>query len=295
MSTAAAGLYLPQVRMDFATIEQKVRTAEEAGFHSAWFMDHLAPPGARELDVLEAWTVVSALAARTEDIHLGHLVLCAELRHPAVLAKMAASLDVISGGRLELGLGWGSVAAELEDYGITDAGPKVRSSRLAEMLEILRQLWTGQPVDFDGEHFTLRGAVCRPRPVQGSVPMHIGGAGKTLTLPLIERYADWWNCVSSAVDRLEELAPLVGDARISVQHPIGLAASSAERDAVVATAQRRFGAWGGVVAGTPDEVADALRRERALGAELFVCQFHDFGTPETIRLFADEVLPALDA
>lgn len=294
MSTAAAGLYLPQMRMDFATIEQKVRAAEEAGFHSAWFMDHLAPPAARELEMLEAWTVVSALAARTESIHLGHLVLCAEFRHPAVLAKMAASLDVISGGRLELGLGWGSVADELQDYGITEAGPAVRSARLGETLQILEQLWTGEPVDFDGEHFRLRDAICRPRPVQGRVPIHLGGAGKTLTLPLVERHADWWNCVSSAVDRLEELRPLVGGARISVQHPIGLAASSAERDAVVATTTRRFGAWGGVVAGTPDEVAAALRRERALGAELFVCQFHDFGTPETIRLFADEVLPALD-
>jgi alkanesulfonate monooxygenase SsuD/methylene tetrahydromethanopterin reductase-like flavin-dependent oxidoreductase (luciferase family) len=80
---------------------------------------------------------------------------------------------------------------------------------------------------------------------------------------------------------------------VSVQHPIGLAASSAERDDVVRVAERRFGGWGGLVAGTPDEVAAALRTERELGAELFICQFSDFGTPETIRLFAEEVLPAL--
>ena len=84
-----------------------------------------------------------------------------------------------------------------------------------------------------------------------------------------------------------------GSARISVQHPIGLARTAAERDEVVDLAQRRFGAWGGLVAGTVDEVITALRAERDAGAELFICQFHDFGTPESIRLFADEVLPAL--
>ncbi|TDC71790.1 LLM class flavin-dependent oxidoreductase [Actinomadura sp. GC306] len=294
MTQALAGLYLPQIRMDFAAIERRARVAEEAGFHSAWFIDHLAPPAARELDLLDAWTVATAVAMRTERLHVGHLVLCAELRHPAVLAKMAASLDAVSGGRLELGLGWGSVAKELTDYGFTDPGPAERAGRLAETIDILRLLWTGEPVDFDGAHWTLRDAVCRPRPAAGRVPIHIGGAGRRLTLPLAAERADWWNCPSSAADRLAELRPSVGSARVSVQHPIGLAASSAARDEVAETARRRFGAWGGVVTGTPDEVAAALARERDAGAELFVCQFHDFGTPETIRLFAEEVLPALD-
>jgi alkanesulfonate monooxygenase SsuD/methylene tetrahydromethanopterin reductase-like flavin-dependent oxidoreductase (luciferase family) len=293
-SVALAGLYLPQARMDFATIEERVRAAEDAGFHSAWFMDHLAPPAARGLDLLDAWTVATAVLMRTTRLRVGHLVLCAEFRHPAMLAKMAASLDVISGGRLELGLGWGSVAAELVDYGFTDAGPAVRSERLGETLELLDLLWTGEPVDFEGKHWTLRGAVCRPRPVAGRVPIHLGGAGRRLTLPLVARRADWWNCPSTDMDRFEELRPLAGSARVSVQHPIGLAASSAQRDEVVELTRRRFGAWGGVIAGTPDEVAAALRRERAAGAELFICQFHDFGDPKTTRLFAREVLPALD-
>ncbi|SEG92989.1 Flavin-dependent oxidoreductase, luciferase family (includes alkanesulfonate monooxygenase SsuD and methylene tetrahydromethanopterin reductase) [Thermomonospora echinospora] len=290
---AHAGLYLPQVRMDFAAIERRARAAEECGFHSVWFIDHLAPPAGRDLDMLDAWTVATAVAMRTERLRVGHLVLCAEFRHPALLAKMAASLDVLSGGRLELGLGWGSVARELTDYGFTDPGPAARAGRLAETIDILRLLWSGEPVDFDGEHWTLRAAVCRPRPVDGRVPIHIGGAGSRLTMPLVASRADWWNCPSSAADRLAELRPSAGAARISIQHPIGLAASSATRDEVVETTRRRFGAWGGVVAGTPDEVAEALSRERAAGAELFVCQFHDFGTPETIRLFAEEVLPAL--
>lgn len=291
---ALAGLYLPQVRMDFPVIEERARTAEEAGFHSVWFMDHMAPPVSRELDCLEAWTTATAVAARTERLHIGHLVLCNELRHPAMLAKMAASLDVISGGRLELGLGWGSVEDELRGYGFGDPTPSARASRLGETLELLDLLWTGEPVDFDGVHWTLRDAVCRPRPVRGRVPIHLGGVGERLTLPLVARFADWWNCPSYGLERFEELRPLAGSARVSIQHPIGLAGSSAERDEVVATAERRFGAWGGLVAGTPDEVATVLRREREAGAELFICQFSDFGRAETVRLFAEEVLPALD-
>jgi alkanesulfonate monooxygenase SsuD/methylene tetrahydromethanopterin reductase-like flavin-dependent oxidoreductase (luciferase family) len=290
---AMAGLYLPQIRMDLATIEARTRAAEEVGFDSVWFIDHMATPGGRHLDLLDAWTVATAVAMRTERIRVGHLVLCTELRHPALLAKMAASLDVVSGGRLELGLGWGSVPQELADYGFGEASPTERSARLAETLELLDALWTGEPVDFDGAHWTLRDAVCRPTPLAGRVPIHLGGAGPKLTMPLVARWADWWNCPAGAIDQLDELRAQAGDARVSVQHPIGLAASSAQRDEVVELTARRFGGWGGVVGGTPDEVAAALRRERELGAELFICQFHDFGQPETTRLFAEEVLPAL--
>lgn len=289
------GVFLPQLRMDFDTIEARVRAAEALGFDSVWFMDHLAAPLARQHDCFEAWTLVSALAARTTTIRLGHLVLCGPLRHPAVLAKMAATVDVISGGRLELGIGWGSVAEELHDYGFGDEPAAVRAAKLAETLEILELLFTGEPVDYAGRYYQLEGAVCRPRPVHGRLPVHIGGAGRTLTMPLVTRFADWWNCPSYAVERLAELRPLAGDrARLSVQHPIGLAPSSAARQAVVEQAERRFGGWGGLIAGTPDEVAGALRAELELGVELLVLQFSDFGEPDTLELFAKEVLPALE-
>src|SRR3954447_1130564 len=138
--------------MSFDAIEAKARAAEEAGFHSVWLMDHLAAPAAPEVETLEGWTVATALAVRTSTIRLGHLVLCDPFRHPAVLAKMAATLDVISGGRLELGLGLGSVEAELHMFAIPDDPKPVGSRRLAEPLEVVERLFTGDPVDFDGEH-----------------------------------------------------------------------------------------------------------------------------------------------
>ncbi len=287
------GLFLPQMRMSFEDIVERVLVAEEAGFDSVWFMDHLAPPAGPQHDSFEAWTLAAAMAARTSRIRIGHLVLCAPFRHPAVLAKEAATVDAISGGRLDLGIGWGSVPDELVTYGIGKEKASVRAAQTAETLEILDLMFSGERFDHDGENWQLAGAIGRPTPHQAKIPIHIGGAGPKLTLPLVREHADWWNCPSYAVDRLAELRPEVGDVRISVQHPVGMAASSADRDEVVATAERRFGGWGGLVAGTPDEVAGSLRPEIDLGVELVICQFTDFGTPDTLELFATEVAPAL--
>lgn len=279
--------------MSFATIEAKARAAEELGYHSVWLMDHLAAPGLPEHDTFEGWTLAAALAGRTATIRIGHLVTANPFRHPAVLAKMAATVDVISNGRLELGLGWGSVEEELRTFGLSDAPPRVRAAQLGEAIEVIELMFAGEPFDFDGNHYHLRGATGRPRPVAGRVPVHIGGAGVRLTMPLVARHADWWNCPAYAVDRLAELRPLAGAARVSVQHPVGLAPSTAARAEVEQLLARRFGGWGGTVAGTPDEVIASLARERAAGVELFILQFHDFATPETLSLFAREVAPAL--
>ena len=219
------------------------------------------------------------------------MVLCNQFRHPVLLAKMAATLDVISGGRVELGLGWGSVAEEMAAFGLGDEPAAVRSGRLAEALEILERLFTGERVDYTGRFYQLEGRDRAPEARQARIPIHVGGAGRKLTLPLAAKHADWWNCVSYGVARLPELAPLARPARISVQHPVALVASESERAAVTADAQRRFGSWGGLIAGDSGEIAQALRAEVALGAEMFVIQLCDFAKPDTIERFAREVIP----
>lgn len=286
-------LYLPQVRMSFGAIEERTAVAEELGFHSVWLMDHLAAPALPDADTLEAWTVASVLAARTTRIRIGHLVLCDAFRHPTLLAKMAATLDVLSGGRLDLGIGWGSVEQELRSYGFAPERPAVRAARMSETLDILRLMFAGDRFDYDGRYYRLEGAIGRPVPAQERLPLHVGGAGARLTLPLVARHADWWNCPSYAVDRLGALRTHIGAARVSTQHPVALAPSAQQRDNVVATARRRFGSWGGLVAGTADEIADALAAEAALGVELCILQFSDFGTPETLARFAADVAPVI--
>jgi alkanesulfonate monooxygenase SsuD/methylene tetrahydromethanopterin reductase-like flavin-dependent oxidoreductase (luciferase family) len=287
------GVFLPQLRMSFETILERTLAAEAAGFDSVWLMDHMAAPAANDQDSFEGWTLASALAARTTKIRVGHLVTCAPFRHPTLLAKMAATVDVLSGGRLDLGLGWGSVPEELHAYGFGDDAPAVRAARLRETCEILDLMFAGERFDYGGEHFRLEGAIGRPVPVQAKLPVHIGGSGPRLTMPLVRDHADWWNCPCYAVDRLDELRPLAGDVRVSVQHPIALAPDDASRDQVLATAQRRFGSWGGLLGGTAPEIADALAAQVAKGVEGIVVQFSDFGTAETTARFMDEVAPTV--
>jgi alkanesulfonate monooxygenase SsuD/methylene tetrahydromethanopterin reductase-like flavin-dependent oxidoreductase (luciferase family) len=289
------GFFLPQIRLPWPEILARALCAERLGYHSLWLMDHLAAPAAEENDCLEAWTLATALAARSERIRIGHLVLCNSFRHPALLAKMAATLDRVSGGRLELGLGWGSQPGELSSFGIGEEPPAVRAARLRETIEILRLLFSGERVSYEGRFFRLNNAIARPTPVQAPLPIHIGGAGPKLTLPIVREQADWWNCVSTGVERLAELRPLVGDVRISVQHPVALAESEAARESTRERAKKRFAGWGGLVCGTADEVAEALAREARMGVELFICVFADGGRPETLERFARDVVPAVRA
>ena len=282
-----------------ASIDQLIAStvaAEDHGLHSVWTNDHLEvphDPSVNQVGVLEAWTTVTWLAARTDRIRFGHQMLCDGFRHPALLSKMAATLDVFSSGRLELGLGWGSMPQELERFGYGAPSAAARSERLNETLEIVRLMFTGTPFDYDGIYFQLHDAQGNPTPMNGHIPIHIGGAGPTLTLPLVARHADWWNCPSNRVDDLDELSRHIGDARIAIQRVVGLAETKAHIDSVASAVERRFGFWGGAIVGTPDEVAAALAHDSRKGVELTIVQFHDFARPETVALFAHEVMPAV--
>jgi len=289
------GVFVPQFKSDVAAMRERATTAENAGFDSFWVMDHLLVPAAPPTDVLESWTLLTALAGATSTLRFGHLVGCNPFRHPVVLAKMAATFDHVSDGRLDLGLGWGSDEDELADLGFGPATRRGRSEALAETLEILRLMFTGEPFDYEGRHFRLKGAYGLPRPVQARVPIHVGGAGRTLTMPLVAKYADWWNCLGHARHRLEELAELRGGARISAQYAVGLAPTESAVEAVAAATARRMpeSGWGRALVGTPDALAEQLLAERERGVELFILRFHDFGAPETLRLFGAEVAPAV--
>jgi alkanesulfonate monooxygenase SsuD/methylene tetrahydromethanopterin reductase-like flavin-dependent oxidoreductase (luciferase family) len=293
--TPTFSLFIPQMRMSFDTIVARVQAAEAHGFDGVSLMDHLAPPGVPATAMYDGFITATLLASRTEHLRICHLVVCDAFRHPAVLAKMAVSLDHLSGGRFDLGIGWGSVPDELRRFDIGNAPSAARSSRLRETLEILEQLFTGEAFDYDGDHFTMRGAQQNPVPVHGHIPIIIGGGGPKLTMPLVARFADWWNCPSYAVEQLPELRPLVGRARVSTQHPVTLAPTARALDDVRALAERRFGNWGGHIVGTPDAVVEQLVAHAQLGVEQFFLPFTDFASPATLELFGREVIPAVRA
>jgi alkanesulfonate monooxygenase SsuD/methylene tetrahydromethanopterin reductase-like flavin-dependent oxidoreductase (luciferase family) len=285
------GAHVPQIRSDVAAMTALAVAADEAGVDHFWLMDHLLGPGAPRLDVLEGWTLLSALAAVTSRVRLGLLVGCNPFRHPAVLAKMAATVDRISGGRLDLGIGWGSYEPELGAFGFDGKSRKERAGELDESLDIVRLMFAGELFDYDGRHFRMRDAIGRPTPVQGKLPIHIGGGGRQLTMPLVARHADWWNCVASARERLGELAPLRGPARISAQYAVGLLDAPPSRPAVAAWIAQHLpeAGWGAPLIGTPDELVGLLRAEREKGIEMFVLRFHDYRDPAIFQRFMTRV------
>jgi alkanesulfonate monooxygenase SsuD/methylene tetrahydromethanopterin reductase-like flavin-dependent oxidoreductase (luciferase family) len=286
-------LFLPQMRMTHGAIVERAVAAEAAGFEGIAFMDHLAPPLATDQDMWEAMEIAAWVLARTTTLRVGHLVLCDAFRHPAVLARQVTSLDHASGGRFDLGIGWGSVPEELHGFGIGSTEPRARVARLAETLQVLEALWSGDVVDLDGEHFTLVGAQQRPVPT-GPISVTIGGVGPR-TLELVRRHADWWNLPVHQLDRLEERRGQAGDARVSVQVMVALVADEGDRDEVTATVRRRFGTQGlgsRVVIGTVPELVEHFRALHERGVDRIYAWFADFAPPATLARFADVVRAA---
>jgi len=283
-------LYLPQMRMSMDDIVARARVAEAAGFAGIAGMDHLVPPLAESSPMYEATVTTTWLAARTERLGVGSLVLCDAFRHPAVLAREAVSLDHVSGGRFELGIGWGSVPTEFETFGIGTTDPKQRVGRFKETLEILEALWTGDTVDYEGEFFTLRGARQQPVPL-GRIPITIGGAGRK-TMELVAAHADWWNVHIGIMDKLEEMRPRAGKARCSVQMQLALVTDPARSEEITDTARRRMGRQ--AVVGTAPELVDHFGGLAERGVERVYAWFADFGVPETLVAFGEGVISSFE-
>ena len=170
----------------------------------AWAFDHFIPLGPDPTGPqLEGWTLLAALAARTERLRVGLMVTGIIYRHPAVLAKMGATVDIISHGRLDFGIGAGWNELECRMYGIPLYPPGERIRRLGEACEVIKRLWTETVANFDGKYYQLKDARCEPKPVQKpNPPFVIGGSGEQLTLRIVAQYANIWNFVGGSVDTL---------------------------------------------------------------------------------------------
>jgi alkanesulfonate monooxygenase SsuD/methylene tetrahydromethanopterin reductase-like flavin-dependent oxidoreductase (luciferase family) len=287
MTTIEFNLFLPQMRLSFDELVARARAAEAAGFIGMTGMDHLAPPLADEQPMFEAIVTTTWLAARTERIKLGSLVLCDAFRLPALLARQAVSIDHASGGRFELGIGWGSVRDEFTTFGVGSTEPRERVDRLRETLEVVRALWAGEIVDYDGRYHQLRGARQEPLPL-GHIPIVIGGTGRK-TLALVREFADWWNVHVGKLAEVDELRSEVGDARVSIQEMVAFVGRDGDRDAITSLAMRRFG-FSGPVIGTGAELVDHYGRLAEQGVERVYTWFCDFAPPDTLAEFGREVI-----
>jgi alkanesulfonate monooxygenase SsuD/methylene tetrahydromethanopterin reductase-like flavin-dependent oxidoreductase (luciferase family) len=211
MTDVQFGVKTSQSGLAWAEVLQFWREADRLDvFADAWLWDHMVPlRGPADREALEAWTLLAALAARTSRIRLGVLVTSNRLRPPAVLAKMAATVDVVSDGRLTFGIGAGGSAVadpdglamvrrEFDAYGIDVVTPATAVGALAEACQLIKRLWAeDEPFDLLGEHYRLTGAICAPKPVQRpGPPIMIGSGGAQLGLRVVAEHADIWNCPS---------------------------------------------------------------------------------------------------
>lgn len=282
------------------------RLTEELGYDSVWVYDHVhnVPVPTNE-SVFECWTTVAALAASTTRIRLGQMVSCAAYRNPALVAKMTSTIDVISGGRLELGIGAGWYEQEFRAYGYDFPPAKDRIRLLREAVEVVKHMWTDPETTYDGDFVTVHRAQCDPKPLQSPhPPVWIGGGGEQLTLGVVARHADRSNFGGSPEewahkrDVLREHCAAVGrdPDEITMTWSPEVHVRETEREILDDGSRsfwgEEFGSWrDGNLVGTPEQVHEKLEVYRRLGCGGVVGWCADYPESTTLRLFAERVMP----
>jgi alkanesulfonate monooxygenase SsuD/methylene tetrahydromethanopterin reductase-like flavin-dependent oxidoreductase (luciferase family) len=306
VSRVDVGIYVPQLALSADQMIDRAVACERLGIDSFWLYDHLYAPGRPDVDSFEGWTLATAILARTTTLRVGHLVSCNNFRHPALLAKMAATADAISHGRVELGIGSGSYEPEHLQAGLPWGSSRERSERLDEALQIIIAMFTSSRVSFAGTHYQLNDLPSLPAPIQQPhPPIHIGGAGPLRTLPLVARYADVWNIPTYALDRIDELSRAldaecerIGRDPASIRRSIEavlVLATEDQLDRAREVAQRRYGGPGfgledGGFIGPPALIVDRIGELVDAGISAFVFLPHDRASDDTLELLADQVI-----
>ncbi len=290
----------------WATSVEIALLAEELGYDSVWVYDHVhnVPRPAGEA-VFECWTVMAALSQRTKRIRLGQMVGCTGYRSPALLAKITSTVDVMSGGRLDWGIGAGWYQNEYVGYGYEFPEAKVRIGMLRETVEIVTSMWSLPETTYDGRYYTLRRANCDPKPLQQPrPPVWIGGGGEQLTLRVVARHADCSNFGGKPEewahkrDVLREHCRAVGRDADEIRMTWSPEVFVRETEAEVRAAGSRS-LWGeaadswraGNLVGTPEQVCEQVQAYVDLGCTGFVPWCADYPDDTTLRLFAEQVMP----
>lgn len=276
----------PSAAQPFADVLAVARHASATGWDGVWIADHFmgsggagAPP---DTPTLEAGSLVAALAASVPRVRIGSLVYGNTYRHPALVAKMAATVDQISGGRFTLGLGTGWQQNEHEQYGIELPPVGERIDRFAEALQVVRSLLREPTTTFSGRHYRLTGALCEPKPAQDELPILVGASGERRMLGVVARYADQWNCwglpdvvahKSGVIDRhCEEIGRDPAEIKRSAQALVFVTPDAATADSLVERVPRA--AFGG----PPDRLADVVGAYAEAGLDELIVPDFTLGT-----------------
>jgi F420-dependent oxidoreductase-like protein len=283
---------------------------EDSGYDSIWVYDHFhTHPVVTQESTFDAWTLMAALAAVTTRARLGQMCTCALYRPPSLLAKMAANIDVISGGRLDVGIGAGWSRGEFEAYGYRYPSDRERLDMLEEAVQVLLAMWTQDEAGFQGEHYTVDGAINRPRPIQKPYPpLWISGGGEKRTLRIVARYGDFANFGDNLEEFRHKSRILAGHCE-EVGRPYEEIGRTIHRMAVIgrddADLRRKLDIAAGRRSCTPEEFADehfAATVPQAVeemgefideGCAEMILYFYDMGEADSLELFASEVIPQL--
>jgi F420-dependent oxidoreductase-like protein len=307
-SNVRFGVTLPQIKRSWAEARDAALAFEGLGFDSVWVCDHLYGVPMPTLPILEAWSLLAAVAAVTERVELGTLVTPPFFRNAAVLAKQIATVDQIAGGRVIAGLGSGWFATEFEAYGCPFPPVGERLAALAETIQVMKRLWTEPSVTFSGRHVRVTDAVCEPKPVRPP-PILVGGGGERVLLRIAAEHADVWNNLAvhqgELAHKIRVLRTRCAEVgrdpeavQVSQQCLVVIADTDAAARAALERAGRIYGGHMGAgleadgIWGTPLQVVERLRRHVDLGCTAFVMEFFGRDTREPARLFAETVLPA---
>ncbi len=296
-------LFSPQAGQNFQGLLARAQQCEKFGYHSLWLVDHMWTRGMPDLDHVECLTMMSALAARTEKLRIGTLVMCNSYRNPALLAKSLTTIDQISNGRLEVGMGAGWMDEEYRAYGYEFPSMGKRLRQLEEGLKILKLMFTEKAPSFKGKYYSIAEALNNPKPVQKPhPPITIGGSGEKVMLRLVAQYADRWNCPAGyesfehkfgvLKDHCKAVGRDIKQINISEQLLvcIGKTDAEVEKKWEMAKGLVPFSTTG--IKGTPAQIVTALKDRVAKGITMFTIFFSDFAPPPTVELFAREVMPA---
>jgi len=292
----------PPGRSGYLAAVDRLLAAVAGHYDSAWCIDHL------QGDVLEGWTAVTYLAARHPDLQWGHTVLAQSFRNPALVAKMGATLQFLSGGRFVLGIGAGGQEDEYRAYGYDFPPGRTRVAELDEALHIIKALWTEERATFTGAHHRVVGAKCAPKP--DPLPPIMVGAFRPQMLRLTARHADWWNVSSTGIvayrayyQEFERACDEVGRDPATVRRTWGGGCLCAPTEAAVAdfaVERLRRGAEaayqvGEDFVGTPAQVIAQMRPFVESGVDYFMLDCGGFPQLTTVELLIQEVLPALNS